>query len=124
MNLETLKTLSVVNLTPHEINLVVGDEVLSFPPSGEVARVETEFIPMSDVFGYNQHGDIEGLPAPQAGDMYLVSSFVFAAGNRIDVIAPDTSPQGAIRNDAGQIVGVRRFLSSNVLPYFSPKEKS
>jgi len=32
-----------------------------------------------------------------------------AARNRSDLVAPDTSPQGAVRDSNGRIIGVKAF---------------
>jgi len=42
---------------------------------------------------------------------YIVSSLVAQAlaGKRNDLLAPDTSPQGVVRDEEGRIVGVKRF---------------
>lgn len=44
-------------------------------------------------------------------NIYIVSTIVLSAlnGRRDDVFAPDTSPSSAIRNEKGQIVGVKRL---------------
>lgn len=107
--------MKVVNLTPHDIvvRTDAGDRV--FPASGEVARVSTTHVPMGDVDGVpvfaQEFGDIEGLPAPQDGTIYIVSAIVLAAAKdagRTDVVAPDTSR--AFRDEAGRIVAVPGFV--------------
>lgn len=109
----------VKNLTPHEIN--IGG--VTFPPSGTVARVATiqkdagtlvfdgHAFPVVE----NTYGAVEGLPDPEPGTVYLVSALVLSALEaqgiyRDDVFAPDTSPQGAIRGEDGQIKGVKRLV--------------
>jgi len=70
----------LVNLTPHEIKIVGED------------------------------GDVEGLPEPQSNTVYIVSTLVAqAVPHRDDIIAPDTSPQGVVRDSEGKIIGVKRF---------------
>jgi len=109
----------VVNLTPHEIN-VAG---VVFPPSGTVARVATVqkdagalvFDGHTFPVVHNTYGEVEGLPDPEPGTVYLVSALVLSALEtqgiyRDDVFAPDTSPQGAIRGPDGQIKGVKRLV--------------
>lgn len=101
----------IVNLTPHALK--IGES--TFPPSGTVARVTADYRGLGAVNGIpivaQTFGDVQGLPAPQADTAYIVSAIVFAAlaGARSDVYAPDTGPT-AIRNDAGQIVGVTRLI--------------
>ena len=112
-----------LNLTAHSINLPdleiepSGLEVRLFPkpietaPRGgvpavvnvfskpEVERVERE---ISDALASN----------PLAS-YAVVSTFVLLAmeGRKISdaLVAPDTSPASAIRDDAGRIIGVKRF---------------
>ena len=105
-----------LNLTPHTINI----QDISIPPSGHVARVATVAKDAGTVDGIpvvrQSYGDVQGLPDPQDGVAFLVSGLVLAAvkaaGGRADVYAPDTSPQGAIRDDAGRIVAVRRLVQA------------
>lgn len=56
-------------------------------------------------------GDVEGLPEPQPGTVYLVSGAVLAAlsGARPDCFAPDTS-RGAVRSEDGRVESVTRLL--------------
>jgi len=109
----------VVNLTPHEIR--IGE--IAFPPSGMVARVATVqtdagaliFDGHTFPVVHNTYGEVEGLPDPEPGTIYLVSALVLSALEaqgiyRDDVFAPDTGPQGAIRGPDGQIKGVKRLV--------------
>ncbi len=109
----------IVNLTPHEVNI----NGVAVPPSGTVARVATVQRDVGTVvFGettipvvQNTYGAVEGLPGPEPGTVYLVSSLVLGALEaqgiyREDVFAPDTGPQGAIRGPDGQIRGVKRLV--------------
>lgn len=55
-------------------------------------------------------GAVTGLPDPQPDTLLIVSSMVLdAAKGRVDLIAPDTGAT-AIRDDAGRIVAVTRFV--------------
>jgi len=109
----------IVNLTPHEVNI----NGVAVPPSGTVARVatiqtEAGTINLNGVtipVVHNTYGDVEGLPGPEPGTVYLVSTLVLGALEaqgiyRGDVFAPDTSPQGAIRGPDGQIKDVKRLV--------------
>ncbi|GIV86608.1 MAG: hypothetical protein KatS3mg054_0637 [Chloroflexus sp.] len=104
-----------VNLTPHTITIVHNDAKIEIPPSGNVARVTSSMEVVGEINGIPvsraTYGSVEGLPAPQDGTVYIVSSLVLSAlaGSRPDVVAPDTSPTGAVRDEAGRIVGVRGF---------------
>jgi hypothetical protein len=109
----------IVNLTPHEVNI----NGLVVPPSGMVARVATVqteagalvFDGQTVPVVHNTYGEVQELPGPEPGTVYLVSALVLSALEaqgiyRNDVFAPDTSPQGAIRGPDGQIKGVRRLV--------------
>jgi rubredoxin len=102
----------LVNLTPHEIRLVpeAGGEVV-VPPSGEVARcaVERRLVGhlLCDGVTVPLHrtvfGAVEGLPAPRAGVVCIVSALVAQAAKRPDVVSIDD----AVRDPQGRIVGAR-----------------
>jgi len=99
----------IVNLTPHEINVVdVDGKVVSIPPSGRVARVAQTREQRGTIDGlavtYSTFGDVEGLPAPQAGVIYVVSGLVLSAvPDRPDVFAPGE----AVRDEEGRVIGAR-----------------
>jgi len=109
----------LVNLTPHPIVVRTDNGDITFPASGQVARVTSQ----QTIAGYIEldgesipimkttYGQVEGLPVPKTGTIYVVSGLVMAAlaGTRDDVIQPDTSPAGAIRDGDGRIVAVRGF---------------
>ena len=107
----------VVNLTPHDVVLraekgLVEDKV--FRASGKIARVR-ESVTSCESYGLpcvrKNYDGVENLPPKKKGVAYIVSSFVFAACDREDVLAPDTGPDSAIRNEKGNIVAVKRFVS-------------
>jgi len=104
----------VVNCTPHVITLIGEDgESTTFPPSGMVPRVAVTREPVDGPLPMvrTTYGEVEGLPDPAPDTLYIVSNVVLTAlgGSRPDVIAPDTGPHSAVRDEAGQIVGVRNF---------------
>ncbi len=106
---------NLVNLTPHPIRIVNENGEVQIPPSGQVARVASSQV----VIGYVDHipirqttfGQVENLPDPQPGTIYVVSSLVAQAvsGVRDDVVAPDTSPSGEVRAADGRIIAVTGF---------------
>ena len=57
-------------------------------------------------------GEVEGLPEPQPGTLYIVSAMVLSAlaGSRPDVVAPATGHPECIRNDKGHILSVPGFV--------------
>jgi len=110
-----------VNLTPHQINIVneKGEIILSIPPSGKVARVTARPVKVGEISGIPinkvEYGDIEGLPEPQKGVIYIVSILVLQALKskgiqRNDVLAPDTNPYSVVRDEQGRIIGVKAFM--------------
>lgn len=111
----------LVNLTPHDIVLQAEDGVRQVvPPAGTTARVavvaseEQARLPGVSVpiQGPNQWGDVEGLPEPEWGTVYIVSALVAEKVKRPDVVMPGTGPKdGAIREN-GQIVAVTKLIRS------------
>jgi len=98
--------MNIINLTPHAINIINGDTTTTIVPSGTVARVSVQVVPTDNPMLYTQqYGDVQDLPTPQDNTIYIVSALVLArVPHRTDVYAPLTAQ--AIRNDAGQIIGV------------------
>ena len=104
----------ITNLTPHEIIVYKTADVLNqervFPPSGHIARVQTESEIVASVDGIACHkttfGDIEGLPEPEEGEYFLVSRMVKdRCPGRSDVIVPGE----LVRDANGKIVGCKGF---------------
>lgn len=124
----------VVNLTPHVIRIQLSDESLvDFEPSGTVARVATKEVdagilsadtlqgataryPLTDIsLSRVEYGEVEGLPVPVEGTVYLVSGMVAArVPMRGDVYAPN-SGSTAIRKD-GQVWAVRSLIPAVIDP--------
>jgi hypothetical protein len=100
----------LVNLTPHEINIWRGPDI---PPSGSVARMQIEAKQCGTVMNipvvHSQSRRITGLPTPKKGVIYLVSSTIAKEVQRPDVLAPDTTDGGVIRDGNGRIVAVTRL---------------
>ena len=102
----------VVNLTPHPLQIERTDgTVASIPATGQVARLAVArearnavktMVGEFAVFA-PQLGEIEGLPDPQAGKIYVVSALVADAAKRQDVF----SPGELLRDTDGKIVGAR-----------------
>lgn len=101
--------MKIINLTPHAIVLNNG---VSFPPSGEVARVSSSHSKF-DVDGICtvQFGAVSGLPAAAADTYFIVSAIVAAAvPGRRDLVSPATGHPDCVRNDKGQIISVPGFV--------------
>lgn len=108
--------MEIVNLTPHSIVLIDGKTRTAIPSSG-VARVGST--PGQHLGGFlwsgTSFGEVEGLPAPNPGTIYVVSALVAAriGNSRDDVFSPGTGPNdGAERNEKGQVTGVTRLVRS------------
>jgi hypothetical protein len=111
MDLRRVK--SFRNMTPHVVAFLVGDTFIKVEPSGDVVRVNQQCEPIGNVLGIPvsvcTDGEIRGLPEPKEGVVIIVSSVVAKLARRADVLSPDTSDDGAIRNGKGDIIGVRRL---------------
>lgn len=107
--------MKIINLTPHPIAVLTKEGMITFPPSGTVARVSQIEEPAGSLDGVQlvriRCGQVDGLPDEQEGVMYLVSRLVFERCVwRHDLLVPDTGPGSAIRDSSGNIVGVTRFI--------------
>lgn len=107
-------TEKIVNLTPHDVHIITGDEVRCFAKSGAVARVSTHTIQCEAVQGVAtvriEYGAVEGLPPPEAGTFYIVSMLVAqrATGQRDDLLSPNSNE--AVRGQDGNIRGTPSFV--------------
>ena len=100
---------TVMNLTPHTVNIVTeSGEIIDYPASGVLARVSARTqvigklgnIPITRTV----YGEVEGLPEPEEGTIYIVSSLVAQrVPERTDVFVPSES----VRDDQGRIIGCR-----------------
>lgn len=110
---------NIVNVTPHAITLLDKDNniIKVFPPSGDVARCAVtrtqigamdfngNIVPVNSL-GF---GMVQGLPAPNDGTYYIVSSLVAqAAKGRKDLLTVDD----AVRDKDGVIIGCRAFAQT------------
>ena len=101
----------IVNLTPHEIHLYRGDELVETVKSSGIARVAVRSEKVGEIDGFpiskNFYGEITGLPDPLPGVYYVVSALVAqaAAGKRSDLLVVNDT----VRDEKGQIVGCRGF---------------
>lgn len=99
---------ALINLTQHPINIILDDTTLIINPSGTVARVDTGRDQIADGIVTTVYGDIVDLPDKVPGRLLIVSTLVrLAAPNRDDLVGPDTSPQGTVRDADGRIIGVK-----------------
>lgn len=100
--------MKLINCTPHE--LVINGQ--TYKPSGVVPRIKKTPVSAGTINSipavWEKAGEVENLPDPQEGVLYIVSAMVFDNTPRKDVVAPDTGPT-AQRNDKGHITGVTQI---------------
>ena len=109
----------LINLTPHPVVLRVGTEAVTLPPSGVVARTTTVEEPVGTVTIQDGlgipvirvvYGRLEGVPPPQEGIGYIVSSLAAqAAPERRDLFIPARP----IRDEQGRIVAAQALASED-----------
>ncbi len=106
--------IDVINLTPHDVTVMPPSnaEVVNFPASGHFARVRESIgeevwldagigrVPLQKLTYGEQ---VDDLPDPSPGVLYLVSRLTALSVRRDDLIFP----QGELRDDNGQIIGCR-----------------
>ena len=102
-----------INLTQHNLTIVLenGDDLVLLA-SGEVARVtfstqqvdEVDGIP---IFKTVYEPEVTGLPEPQDGTIFIVSSLAAQTAKRRDVLAPTK----LIRDDDGQVIAAGGFAT-------------
>lgn len=102
------KEFTFINVTPHAIVVRVEDLEQVYAPSGTIARVEDTFTLVKEGIYLLEQGEVQDLPLEQEGVFYIVSAMVFAATDRVDVVAPATGL--ATRNDKGHIISVPGFI--------------
>lgn len=108
-----------INLTPHEINVLEGNEAgiyTNIEPSGSIARIATKqrvarLINNHPIY-ITEYGDIENLPDPLIGVMYITSGLVASRAKRSDVV----SPGKLVRNEKGIPIGCIGFIAHEYLP--------
>lgn len=96
-----------VNLTPHDIT-VVGDAQVVLPKSGSIARVAVSQVEVGREGGIalfrTRKGEVQGVPSPEEGTIYVVSLVVREAlPGRTDL----ASPGELVRDADGKPIGCR-----------------
>lgn len=99
---------NIINLTPHEVNILSGDKQIDLEPSGTVARCYVERDTVGEINGIpltqNHFGQVTGLPDPEKDTFYIVSALVAnACKERDDLVIPDET----VRDGQGCIIGCR-----------------
>lgn len=102
--------MNIINLTPHDVNLLLEDDVIVFKSEG-IARVQQKEV-LDEYFDRvpiykNKYGKIEGLPEEKDGVYYIVSFVVANAlkDKRNDLLIVTKTE----RNEKGQIIGCYGF---------------
>ena len=103
----------VVNLTQHPIRVIGESGVIIIPPSGKTARLKTTS---------SHHGTVQGMEVSLSGDtgvlnepervegtVYITSSVVAKSLRRDDVLSPDTTDGGVLRDGDGNVFAVTRL---------------
>lgn len=96
--------MKILNLTPHEINIVGKDPI----PSSGAVRVSEKTEVIGEINGIpvikKSFGKVEGLPNEQADTKIIVSLLVAqAAKGRSDLLVVGET----IRNEKGQVIGAK-----------------
>ena len=97
----------IINLTPHDLNIVHGDLITIVKAENTPARVSSKV----EVIGYlnngiplydTVYGEVIDLPQPQDGVIYVVSRIVKnCVPDRKDVLVPGN----LLRDDKGNVIG-------------------
>ena len=115
------KTSTVINLTAHSVRFCIvegkGKRIIEIPPSGKIARLRISSTPLGEVphEGSNMPVVLSGnngvinVPEPKEGTIYIVSSVVAKALLREDVLSPDTTDDGVLRDGQGNVYAVKRL---------------
>lgn len=111
MDYSTIK--KVINLTPHDVRVCVGKDIITVPPSGKVARLKMSTKPHGTVHGMpvslsNDDGVLNN-PEEREGVIYITSSVVAKSLRREDVLSPDTTDDGVLRDGNGNVYAVKRL---------------
>ena len=107
----------IINLTGNDITIVGNYRqiVTMIPKSKNPARIHFEREAIRMVNGKIPLVKIltvwiEGVPDPEPGVIYVVSSIIAHHLKHPDVVSPDTAPGGVVKVN-GRLVGVRGFQS-------------
>lgn len=99
--------MTIINLTPHVINVVREDGTkIEITPSGVIPRVSVKTVPAGEVNGIplfrNEYGEVVDLPPAEEGVLLVVSGLLKSAcPSRSDLVVPARQ----IRDDQGRIIG-------------------
>lgn len=99
--------MKILNYTPHEVDVYVDNKIYVFPSMG-LARCKQATYSAGTLNGLplckTIYGEVEGLPQPQIGVMYIVSRVVRQAlPQREDLLVPND----LIRDSEGNVLGCK-----------------
>ena len=108
--------MAIHNFTPHTINVIIGEDKMSFPSEGVVRALTTttpcgvvDSIPVCRV----EYGEPEGLPEYREGDYIIVSSLAAQAVKKYHPERDDILiPNGFVRDEAGNIIGCSQLAKA------------
>ena len=102
----------LVNLTPHPLNIECEDgQTITIEPSGQVARVDVDYQPhlyisagdVSIPTAVSVMGDVQDLPDPENGVIYITALVVAQLVCREDVLSPGPLQ----RDEQGRVTGCK-----------------
>ena len=104
----------IINLTSHEVTIVLDDETITITPCGIICRVVEETKTVSTINRIPVRAShptaVEGLPSQQEGVVYFCSGMAAAAAwslGRTDVFCPSTDENDIIRNERGLTIAIK-----------------
>lgn len=109
----------IVNLTGNDITIVGNYQqiVATIPRGNKQATIRFEREVIRQINGRvplvripDEMISIEGVPDPEPGVLYVVSSIIAQNLRRPDVVSPDTAPGGIVKVN-GRLIGVRGLQS-------------
>lgn len=99
---------TIVNKTPHVLNVHVDGDVVAIAPTLPTPRVSTKRVEIAEINGIPvdevEYGEVLNLPEPKRNVFLVVSLLVAEACEDRDDLLVVGEP---IRDDAGKIVGCR-----------------
>ena len=105
---------TIINKTPHALNLIVDGRSITIEPTLPPARVaeNCKQIAILSVDGADiavtqkAYGEIENLPDPESDTYYVVSALVAGRVPERDDVLITSNP---VRDDGGRIIGCREL---------------
>ena len=105
-----VSNIELINCTPHPISTNDGRV---YPPSGVIPRVQQNTSDFDENgIAVQSFGEVQGLPEPKDGTIFIVSAMVLAASGRKDLVAPATGHKECRRDEQGRILSVPGFVKN------------